>query len=67
MAQTLDDSEMARWIAWKRANDAVLTAVAREIQDAAGLSAAEAVEQRESGVTREQAAALRALRRGGSL
>ncbi|GAB3885091.1 hypothetical protein GCM10029964_047220 [Kibdelosporangium lantanae] len=41
MAQTLDDSEMARWIAWKRANDAVLTAVAREIQDAAGLSAAD--------------------------
>jgi hypothetical protein len=33
----------------------------------AGLSAAEAVEQRKSGVTQEQAAALRALRRGGSL
>lgn len=33
----------------------------------AGLSAREAVEQRASGVTQEQAAALRALRRGGAL
>ncbi len=33
----------------------------------AGLSAAEAVEQRASGITVEQAAALRALRRGGAL
>ncbi|MFJ5988466.1 helix-turn-helix transcriptional regulator [Lentzea sp. NPDC092896] len=37
----LSDAEMARWIAWKRANDAVLAAVAQEIQGAAGLSAAD--------------------------
>ncbi|AGP56274.1 MarR family winged helix-turn-helix transcriptional regulator [Streptomyces rapamycinicus] len=41
MTHPLDDSEMARWIAWKRANDAVLAAVAREIHSAAGLSAAD--------------------------
>lgn len=41
MPQLLDDSEMARWIAWKQANDAVLAAVAREIHAAAGLSTAD--------------------------
>jgi DNA-binding MarR family transcriptional regulator len=41
MTQVLDDSEMARWIAWKRANDAVLAAVAGEIHSAAGLSPAD--------------------------
>ncbi|GAA3751791.1 MarR family winged helix-turn-helix transcriptional regulator [Streptomyces tremellae] len=41
MTQPLNDSEMARWIAWKRAHDAVLAAVAREIHRAAGLSAAD--------------------------
>jgi DNA-binding MarR family transcriptional regulator len=41
MTQPFDDSEAARWIAWKRANDAVLAAVAREIHSAAGLSAAD--------------------------
>ncbi|MDT8915161.1 MarR family transcriptional regulator [Amycolatopsis sp. PS_44_ISF1] len=41
MTRLLDDSEMARWTAWKRANDAILAAVAREIQGAAGLSAAD--------------------------
>ncbi|MEU8928890.1 MarR family winged helix-turn-helix transcriptional regulator [Streptomyces sp. NPDC048409] len=39
--EPLDDSEIARWTAWKRANEAVLAAVAREIQSAAGLSAAD--------------------------
>ncbi|QIQ06183.1 MarR family winged helix-turn-helix transcriptional regulator [Streptomyces liangshanensis] len=39
MTQPLDDAEMARWIAWKQANDAVLGAVAQEIHDASGLSA----------------------------
>ncbi|MFE2883760.1 MarR family winged helix-turn-helix transcriptional regulator [Streptomyces sp. NPDC059272] len=34
----LDDSEMAHWIAWKQANDAVAAAVAREILDASALS-----------------------------
>ncbi|MGI5505493.1 MarR family winged helix-turn-helix transcriptional regulator [Lentzea sp. CA-135723] len=38
---TLSEGEMARWIAWKRANDAVLAAVAQEIQSASGLSAAD--------------------------
>lgn len=41
MTQPLDDSETAHWIAWKRANDAVLTAVAQEIHSAAGLSSAD--------------------------
>ncbi|MGW1215867.1 MarR family winged helix-turn-helix transcriptional regulator [Streptomyces sp. NPDC002499] len=41
MTQPLNDSEMARWVAWKRANDAVLAEVAREIHSAAGLSAAD--------------------------
>ena len=41
MTQPLDDAETARWTAWKRANDAVLAAVAQEIQAAAGLSAAD--------------------------
>lgn len=41
MTQPLDDAETARWIAWKRANDAVIGAVAREIHRAAGLSAAD--------------------------
>ncbi|MEV7151068.1 MarR family transcriptional regulator [Streptomyces sp. NPDC093084] len=39
--EPLDDSEIVRWTAWKRANEAVLAAVAREVQDAAGLSAAD--------------------------
>ncbi len=37
----LDDDEMARWTAWKRAGDGVLAAVGREIQAAAGLSGAD--------------------------
>ncbi len=41
MTQPLNDVEMARWIAWKQANDAVLAAVAQEIHGAAGLSAAD--------------------------
>ncbi|MFJ9542555.1 MarR family winged helix-turn-helix transcriptional regulator [Streptomyces sp. NPDC101225] len=41
MTQPLSDSEMARWIAWKRANEAVLAAVAQEIHSAAGLTAAD--------------------------
>ena len=41
MTRPLDDAETARWTAWKRANDAVLAAVAQEIQHAAGLSAAD--------------------------
>jgi DNA-binding MarR family transcriptional regulator len=41
MKEPLDDAETARWTAWKRANDTVLAAVAREIYDAAGLSAAD--------------------------
>jgi DNA-binding MarR family transcriptional regulator len=41
MTQPLNDDEMARWTAWKRANEAVLAAVAREIHSAAGLSAAD--------------------------
>ncbi|MEU8951473.1 MarR family transcriptional regulator [Streptomyces sp. NPDC048489] len=34
----LDDAEMARWVAWKRAHDTVTTAVAREILAASDLS-----------------------------
>ncbi|MFI6347365.1 MarR family winged helix-turn-helix transcriptional regulator [Streptomyces sp. NPDC050560] len=41
MTQPLDDSETQRWTAWKRANEAVLAEVAREIQGASGLSAAD--------------------------
>ncbi|MCA1221016.1 MarR family winged helix-turn-helix transcriptional regulator [Streptomyces sp. 8L] len=41
MDQPLNSSETARWVSWKRANDAVLAAVAQEIHDAAGLSAAD--------------------------
>jgi DNA-binding MarR family transcriptional regulator len=41
MTQLLSNSETARWIAWKRANDAVLAEVAREIHAASGLSAAD--------------------------
>jgi len=41
MTRLLDDAEMARWIAWKRAHEAVLSAVAQEIHSAAGLSAAD--------------------------
>ncbi|MGW4196482.1 MarR family winged helix-turn-helix transcriptional regulator [Streptomyces sp. NPDC005004] len=41
MTQPLDDAEVARWTAWKRANEAVLAAVAQEIHSAAGLSAAD--------------------------
>jgi DNA-binding MarR family transcriptional regulator len=37
----LDDDEKAHWTAWKRGGDQVLAAVAREIQAAAGLSAAD--------------------------
>lgn len=39
MTSPLDDAEMARWIAWKRANDAVTAAVASELQNASDLSA----------------------------
>ncbi|MFJ6088370.1 helix-turn-helix transcriptional regulator [Streptomyces sp. NPDC092369] len=38
MTTPLDDAEMAQWVAWKRANDAVTTAVASEIYKASGLS-----------------------------
>ena len=38
MTSPLDDAEMAQWIAWKRANDAVTAAVAQEIQSASALS-----------------------------
>ncbi|MEU6817883.1 MarR family transcriptional regulator [Streptomyces sp. NPDC046860] len=41
MTQPLNDSETARWTAWKRANEAVLAAVAQEIHRAAGLSEAD--------------------------
>lgn len=41
MTQPLSDSEMERWTAWKRANDAVIAAVTQEIHSAAGLSAAD--------------------------
>ncbi|MER7924215.1 MULTISPECIES: MarR family transcriptional regulator [unclassified Streptomyces] len=38
MTTPLDDAEMAQWVAWKRANDAVSAAVASEIHSASGLS-----------------------------
>ncbi len=38
MTAPLDDAEMARWIAWKRANEAVNAAVAHEIHSASALS-----------------------------
>ncbi|WP_413754832.1 helix-turn-helix transcriptional regulator [Streptomyces sp. MMBL 11-3] len=38
MTTPLDDAEMAQWVAWKRANDAVTAAVANEIHSASGLS-----------------------------
>jgi DNA-binding MarR family transcriptional regulator len=41
MTQLLSDAELARWVAWKRANDAVLAVVAHEIHSAAGLSPAD--------------------------
>jgi DNA-binding MarR family transcriptional regulator len=41
MPRLLDATETARWTAWKRAADVVMEAVAREIADASGLSAAD--------------------------
>ncbi|MFF3752003.1 MarR family winged helix-turn-helix transcriptional regulator [Streptomyces sp. NPDC002018] len=41
MTRPLDDAETALWIAWKRADEAVTTAVAQEIQAASGLSVAD--------------------------
>ncbi|MFD8671515.1 MarR family winged helix-turn-helix transcriptional regulator [Streptomyces seoulensis] len=38
MTAPLDDAEMARWIAWKRAVEAVDAAVAHEIHSASALS-----------------------------
>jgi DNA-binding MarR family transcriptional regulator len=38
MTAPLDDAEMAQWLAWKQANDAVTTAVATDIHDASNLS-----------------------------
>lgn len=41
MTPPLDDTETARWTAWKRANDAVAAAVADAIVGASGLSVAD--------------------------
>lgn len=41
MTGPLNSTESAQWLAWKRANDAVLAAVAEEIHCAAALSVAD--------------------------
>jgi DNA-binding MarR family transcriptional regulator len=41
VARRLDDDEMAGWVAWKRATDAVWDQVAVAIADATGLSTAD--------------------------
>jgi len=41
MDALLSESEMANWVAWKRATDAVMRAVANEIADTTGLSPAD--------------------------
>ncbi|MEX8033819.1 MarR family winged helix-turn-helix transcriptional regulator [Microbacterium sp. 20-116] len=41
MASRLDDDEMRRWIAWKRATENVSASVASAIADATGLSSAD--------------------------
>lgn len=41
MEDLLHDDEMARWVAWKRASEAVMAAVAAEITAETGLSSAD--------------------------